>query len=334
MSRFRKALWLALGAVCLAWAGPALADPPAAAKTEPKKKPEPTKFLRVKRDKGDTPIALETAVVRYVPKSGEGGVTVDLVAAVHVGDKAYYEALNKKMAQYDVLLYELVAPEGTRIPKGGKREKGNPLSALQDLMKTVLDLESQTEQIDYQAKNFVHADLSPEKMAEAIKERGDDGLTIALSVAADLLRKQNLEEMKKQKEPAKGKKKDKEDDEPDLMGMLLDPNAAVKLKRAMAEQFEASGDDGGLGPTIGTILVADRNKAALKVLQKEIAKGKKKIGIFYGAAHMPDFEKRLAEDFDLKKDKAEWLTAWDLKARRGGVPPVLKLLEQLDKLDK
>jgi len=27
---------------------------------------------------------------------------------------------------------------------------------------------------------------------------------------------------------------------------------------------------------------------------------------------MPDFEKRLGDDFGLKKDKQEWLTAWDL----------------------
>jgi hypothetical protein len=331
MARSRRIPWLALGVVCLAWAGPALADPPAEKKAEPKKKPEPNRFLRVKRDKNDTPVALETAVVRYVPASGQGGVTVDLIGAVHVGDKAYYEALNKRMDEYDVLLYELVAPEGTRIPKGGKREKGNPIALMQDVLKNVLDLDSQVEQIDYTKKHFVHADLSPEKMAEAIKERGDDGLTIALSVAADFLRKQNLEEMKKGKEPPKGKKDKEQEEEPDLMALLLDPNAAVKLKRVMAEQFEAAGDDVGLGPTIGNILVADRNKAALKVLQKEIAKGKKKIGIFYGAAHMPDFEKRLRADFDLKRDKEEWLTAWDLKTKRAGVPPLLKFLEQLDK---
>jgi hypothetical protein len=326
----RKAAWLTLGVACLAWAGLApAADPPAPA--EPKKKPEPAKFLRVKRDKHDTPIALETATVRFVPKSGDGGISVDLIAAVHVGDKSYYDALNKQMEQYDVLLYELVAPEGTRIPKGGKREKDNPIAAVQGMLKSVLDLESQVEQIDYTKKNFVHADLSPEKMAEAIKERGDDGLTLALSVAADFLRKQNLEEMKKGKGQAKGKKDDDDEEEPDLLGMLLDPQAAVKLKRTMAEQFEAAGDDVGLGPTIGTILVGDRNKAALKVLQKEIAKGKKKVGIFYGAAHMPDFEKRLREDFDLKRDKEEWVTAWNLKPKRGGVPPILRLLEQLDK---
>jgi hypothetical protein len=331
MSRIRRTVGLALGALCLALAGPVLADPPADKRAEPKKKTDPTVFLRVKRDKKDTPVALETATVRYVPKSGDKGVTVDLIAAVHVGDQSYYDALNKQMEQYDVVLYELVAEEGTRIPKGGKREKSNPISVFQGMLKNVLDLESQVEQIDYTKKNFVHADLSPEKMAEAIKERGDDGLTIALSVAADILRKQNLEEQKKQKEPDKGKKAKDEDDEPDLLSMLLDPQAAVKLKRSMAEQFEAAGEDGGLGPTIGNILVADRNKAALKVLQKEIAKGKKKIAIFYGAAHMPDFEKRLAEDFDLKKDKVEWVTAWDLKAKRAGVPPILKLLEQLDK---
>jgi hypothetical protein len=322
MARFRNHLWLALAALFLAQL--AFADQP---KAEPKKKAA-TKFLRIQRDKDDDPIALQTAIVRYVPKTGEGGVTVDLIGAVHVGDKDYYAALNKKMEQYDVLLYELVAKEGTVIPKGGKRDNPNPLSMMQDMMKNMLDLESQVEQIDYTKKNFVHADLSPEKMAEAIKERGDDALTIGLSVVTDFLRKQNLEEMKQKKNPPKGQKKE---EEPDLFKMMLDPNASLKLKRLMAEQFEESGDDGGLGATIGTILVADRNKAALKVLQKEIAKGHKKIGIFYGAAHMPDFEKRLAEDFDLKKDKEEWLTAWDLKTKRGGVPPLFKLLEDLDK---
>jgi hypothetical protein len=330
MVRFRRILGLGLGLAVLAWTTPLhAADPPADKKADVKRKAEPPKFLRVKRDKDNTPIALETALVRYVPASGTGGITVDLIGAVHVGDKAYYEALNKQMQDYDVVLYELVATEGTRIPKGGKREKGNPIALLQDILKNVLDLESQVEQIDYTKKNFVHADLSPEKMAEAIKERGDNGLTIALSVAADMIRKQNLEEMKKKgKEPPADKK---QDEEPDLMALLLDPNAGVKLKRAMAEQFASTGDDVGLGPTIGAILVADRNKAACNVLQKEIAKGSKKIAIFYGAAHMPDFEKRLREEFDLKRDKEQWLTAWDIKPKRIGVPPLLKFLEQLDK---
>ncbi len=321
----RKFAVLALGVACLVWTGRAPADDaPAKARLPEAKKKDATKFLRVKRDAKDNPLALETATVRYVPATGEG-VTVDLIGVVHIGEKAYYDALNKKMEQYDVLLYELVAPEGTRVPKGGKREGGNPLSLLQGLMKSVLDLELQLEHIDYTKKNFVHADLSPEKMAEAMRERGEDALTVALSVVADFMRRANVQEQKKA-DKAKAAKGREDDEEIDLMGLLLDPNAAVKLKRLMAEQFESEGE-AGLGPTLNNILVADRNKACMKVLGKEMAKGKKKIGIFYGAAHMPDFEQRLRDEYGLKKDKEEWQTAWELKPKRGlNVPPLLKLL--------
>jgi hypothetical protein len=266
--------------------------------------------------------AMETAVVRYVPASGEGEVTVDLIGAVHVGDKAYYEKLNKLMEQYDVLLYELVAPQGT-VPKAGAKKNDNPLAMLQQGIKVLLGLEFQLEQIDYTKKNFVHADLSPEEMAEAIRKRGDDGLTLSLSVIADMLRQQNLQKMKPDKDKPK---------QPDLdLGeLLLDPQRAVKLKRLMAEQFEAlENPEGGFGKTIATILIEDRNKAALKVLTQQLAKGKKKIGIFYGAAHLPDFEKRLRDDFDLKKSKEEWIQAWDMKPGKGK-PGILDLLKLLD----
>jgi len=87
-------------------------------------------------------------------------------------------------------------------------------------MKNMLGLDSQLEQVDYSKKNFVHADLSPAKMKEAMKERGDTGTTVALSVLTDFLRKQNQMENKKGKEPpAKGKV----EEEPDLLSLLTDP---------------------------------------------------------------------------------------------------------------
>ena len=36
------------------------------------------------------------------------------------------------------------------------------------------------------------------------------------------------------------------------------------------------------------------------MLRKELAAGKKKIAIFYGAGHMPDLQKRLHDDFAMK----------------------------------
>ena len=95
-----------------------------------------------------------------------------------------------------------------------------------------------------------------------------------------------------------------------LMELINDP---LKMKLVMASQFSQSGVmEMGLGATLNQLVVTDRNVAAMKVMQKEIVKGKKKIAIFYGAAHMPDFEKRLIEEFGMAKTKQIWVDAWDL----------------------
>ena len=62
----------------------------------------------------------------------------------------------------------------------------------------------------------------------------------------------------------------------------------------------------------------------MDVLQRELERGSKRLGIFYGAAHMPDFERRLVLDFGLKKAGVEWRTAWNLRSSSGS--PLGKLL--------
>lgn len=301
-----------------------LARPPSAAPPAAKpaaiKKPAAPSFVRLQLGTDKQPVALETAITHYRP-AGKDGPEVDLVGVVHVGDRPYYEQLNRRLAGYDVVLYELVAPPGTRIPKGGKRPGGNPVAMLQEIVKTVLRLDLQTERIDYTRKNFVHADLSPEQMMEAMKKRGETGLTLALGIAADLLRQHNLAQMQagKQAAPAEGL---------DPIGLLLDPQGAVKLKRLMARQLAAlDSGDAGLGQTLNNLLIVDRNKAALRVLEKEMTRGHKRIAIFYGAGHMPDFERRLLADFGLRRRGQEWVRAWDLEERGTGLGDLLKLLD-------
>jgi hypothetical protein len=310
MLRTPKLIRYLLFSVCLLVTPALLAEQP----VEVKKTPA-TKFIRVQRDGNKEPTAMETAIVRYVPAQGDGKLTVDLIGVVHVGERDYYEKLNKHFEQYDVLLYELVAPQGTKVPKGGKRNSDNPLSMIQGMMQSVLGLESQLEHIDYTKKNFVHADLSPDEMKEAMKERGENVFTVTLGVITDMLKQQNLQERNKEKD------KDKNPHQPDLdpLALLVDPDASNKLKKMMAQQMEdMESGVGGLGQTLNTILIADRNKAVMKVFQKELAAGKKKIGIFYGAAHMPDFEKRLRDDFGMKRDSDQWFTAWDMTKKNRG----------------
>jgi hypothetical protein len=249
----------------------------------------------VNNDAGE-PQRMETSIVRFKSAKGEGDVIVDLVSAVHVGDKAYYEQLNKEFEQYDVVLYELVAPKGTRIPKGGRDASANPIAMLQGLTKSMLELESQTELIDYTKENLVHADMSPEDMSAAMKERGENGLTLFLGATADMIRQSNLQELKRERDGDAAVAT-----EEDPLAMLFDPQRGTKLKRQMARAFASPETlDGGLGPTLGRLLVNDRNAAAMKEFQKQLVAGKKKIAIFYGAAHMPDFQQRLEWYFGLQ----------------------------------
>lgn len=261
------------------------------------------RFLRVTRDKKGQPLTLETSVVRYVPADGKQDVAVDLVGAVHIGDKQYYRDLNKLFDTYDVVLFELVMAEGTKLPDG----KGRGDGGLAGMLKSTLDLESQVEKIDYTKKNFVHADLSPQKMGEAMRKRGDTGLTLTLSVFTDMMREANRREAQARKNPAK-----RTANEFDLFGALFAPDSHLRMKRLMADQMEESGDANAFGPTLSTLLIDDRNTAAAEVLDREIKKGHKKIAIYYGAAHMPDFDKRLTGAFKLKADKTTWLKAWDM----------------------
>ncbi len=315
MHRSLAKYWIPAG-LCLIWIAPAWAAPqtqtedrPAAAEkngkdqpAEKAKKPEGLEFIRVRKDEDGKPVALETAIVRYVSKTGDDGVTLDLIGAVHVGDRGYYDQLNKRFEQYDAMLFELVAEKGTVIPKGGK--KGGDMLPVQ-LMKSMLKLDSQLEHIDYTKKNFVHADLSMKEMKDAMAKRGEDGVTLTLGILRDVIKEANRME-KLQAENAV------ELPEITLADLLFQSSGAAKMKRFLAVQLAMQGT-GAMGETLNTLLIEDRNQAALKVFQTEMANGKRKIALFYGAAHMPDFEKRLLADYGLKRDKVEWVTAWDLR---------------------
>ncbi len=85
-------------------------------------------WVRLDYDANGEVRGMQTAVVRYTNKAaaGKDPVQVDLIGAVHIADPAYYEKLNERFKHYDVLLYELVAPEGTVVEKGRGTSKCAP----------------------------------------------------------------------------------------------------------------------------------------------------------------------------------------------------------------
>lgn len=256
----------------------------------------------LKDDEGGV-TALQTAIGRYegTPADASGSVRVDLVGAIHVGDRAYYRDLNKRFEGYDAVLYELVAPEGTVVPKGGRVGSDNPLGAMQNGMKGLLDLEHQLEVVDYTKPNFVHADMSPEELFSTMEARDEGFLKLYFRMVGQGIAEQT-------KAASKG-----ESAEFDLMKAMFSEDRPKKMKVALAGQLtQLEGLLTSFGGEKGTTLIHERNRTALDVLEREIAAGKKSVAIFYGAGHLTDMDKHLRERFGLRQTGKEWVTAWDL----------------------
>ena len=265
------------------------------------------RFLRLRRDAEGRPLALQTSLTRY--EDADRKTVVDLIGAVHIGETGYYKRLNKQFTLYDAVLYELVAPTGTRVPRG-ERPPGNPIAWLQQTAQNLLGLESQLEQIDYQRDNFVHADLSPQQIGDKMRERGDTPLTLGLTALAEMLREQNRAAADATEAPSAGEVGLEAMSWEDLVDLLGDP---LQLKQLLAEQFAQSGAlDGGLGPSLNRLLIGDRNQAAMDVLHRELDRGKRKIAIFYGAAHLPDLDQRIVNELGFERTHHVWVDAWDL----------------------
>ncbi len=261
-------------------------------------------YIRVQRDSRGAATALEVAIVRFVPQGNDHpGLEVDLVGAIHLADKKYYEALNKRFADCDVVLYELVAPEGTQIPKGGGDRDRSVLSSLQNSLTDLLDLQYQLAGVDYSRKNFVHADLSPEQFAKSMEDKGESVWSILTRLMAASMAQQAANP--------------NTNSDFDIMMAIFSPDRPLKLKRIFAEQFaDVDNFMAAFNGPEGSTLITERNKVALKELKHQIAAGRKKIAIFYGGGHMPDMQERLIADFHLKPAGTVWLEAWNLRNKK------------------
>ncbi|HTW94396.1 MAG TPA: hypothetical protein VMD30_06375, partial [Tepidisphaeraceae bacterium] len=107
-----------------------------------------------------------------------------------------------------------------------------------------------------------------------------------------------------------------------------------QFKLVIARQLgDMEADAMGLNGPDGSVIVTERNKQAIRVLQQEMADGKKNLAIFYGAAHMPDMSQRLA-DLGFHPVSTQWRMAWDLTIRPDQPSLVEKALDNLiDTLD-
>jgi hypothetical protein len=263
-----------------------------------------TVFTRIAVDDEERPRALQMSIVTYESADGKDLLSVDLISAIHIGDPSYYAELNQRFREYDVLLYELVAPPDAAAGGGLEKRKGI-LSTTQVGMTKLLDLSFQLDEINYDQPNFVHADLSPEELRQSMADRGESLYVYFWRIffatldeyAKDPLGLNDLQ----------------------MLSTMVASDQENSFKTMIAyEMTNIEQVQDILGEDSDSAVIGARNQRAIDVLKREINAGTTRIGIFYGVAHMPDLEERLLDQLELEYSATDWVDAWQL----GAEPPM------------
>jgi len=247
-----------------------------------------------------TPGELDTSVVTFENSKGQ---QVDLISAVHVADGGYYKNLNNRFKNYDTVLYELILPDdmaGQQLPAQMSSSSG--VSGIQGMLARSLGLTTQLDRINYSPKNFKHADLTQSGLSQKMAERKE---SLATYLMQALMKSASMDEKQLGISEA-------ELASIDLASVMSGTSSAKDrkvLKKLFASALSSSG--GLLSAMSDSAIIAERNKVALNVLDKQVQQGDRRMAIFVGAAHMPDMAQRLRKN-GWKRTKTDWLTAWTI----------------------
>ncbi|MCA9011362.1 MAG: hypothetical protein KDB01_16535 [Planctomycetaceae bacterium] len=278
-------------------------------------------YVRIRRNDRKLSVALETSVIHFADSKRYPNAAVDLIGAIHLGEPEYYEQLNELFKTYDVLLFEAVMPEEAvrrdLRPGGGdgSRRRGlndeqqwteakvglAAISVLQLGMKDALGMEFQLSGIDYTAKNFVHADMTAEEFEASMASRGESFSGMFL--------------MEMSKSVANQQENNPLAINLDVMLSMLTSDRLYRVRRIAAVQLAKSGNGDAFAGFDGTsTIITERNRKCLEVMDRELQKGQQKVGIFYGAGHFSDMEKRMVEEYGFERKSEDWLIAWHLRS--------------------
>lgn len=316
-SWFRGSTAAGLLALTTAWLPLAAAESAVDAAAEVSEATEEAReFIRfIEREDGSG--ALQTANARMVRE--EDGAVVDLLSVVHIGDADYYQRFNEAFPDYDSVLFELVgdpgdlvrasaraqadaaaaaAGEGAEGAAEPRRSSGSMLGSMQAAAGRALELAYQLEVVDYTGDNLVHADMDGATFRQRQRDRNEGFLQLYLrAVRMSMANPQAATTS---------------------FGLLDVAEAFVANDRANRLKWLMAGELGGaedlfklLEDDGGTVIIGERNQVAMDVLVARLEEGDRKIGIFYGAGHMDDFERRLKE-LGFRTEGLDWWTAWEL----------------------
>jgi Type II secretion system (T2SS), protein G len=158
---------------------------------------------------------------------------------------------------------------------------------------SALDTSLQVRSIDYDKANWLPADLPFEELLDRLWKRGERSATLEMLSDEDGL--------------AQG-----------IVRFLLSiVSKSPEFKKLVIETLGKSGEmssrkgGGGLGEVDRRIILDERNEAVIERLRAMLAAptAPGSVAIFYGAAHMGDFDATLRSEFGLERGDVRWFRA-------------------------
>jgi hypothetical protein len=194
--------------------------------------------------------------------------------------------------------------ESAGDPSSSAESKANRPDEKRDLYKELADalgVTLQVRSINYDRRGWEPADLPMEELLDRLWKRGERSMTLEM-LSSDSGFQQGAVRF--------------------LLSMVSNSPGFKKLViRALGEGGRRSSD--ALGAVDTRIIIDERNDAVIDTLHTLLAQSSQpaSVAIFYGAAHMRDFEDTLRADFGLEPDGVRWDSAmsvdeWNAKRVR------------------
>ncbi|MFM1823788.1 MAG: hypothetical protein RI967_2054 [Planctomycetota bacterium] len=175
-----------------------------------------------------------------------------------------------------------------------------------------LGVDLQVRSIDYDRPGWEPADLPMEELLDRLWRRGERSATLEMLSEQDGLRMRLVRF---------------------LLGFV---SKSPAFKKTVIGALGSASTESGLGSVDRRIILDERNEAVLDEIARLLAlpDPPASITVFYGAAHMPDFERVLAERHGYRATGEEWYAAmsvdeWSLKRLREAIARAESRLAEL-----
>lgn len=257
---------------------------------------------------------LQTGRRVFKPASGRGP-TIELLGAAHIGEPAYYAAIQQRMDRADAVLFEQVIderkpPNQLTPEESAKRRAGSAYHRLAGLV----GLSSQQELVRYDRKHFERCDMTLQQMRALLETEVAKGGKEAAEANAALREFDSL---------MKALRGDSWLVNFAFWAADKSEHLKASLKFSLVVKTPGAKEGLGLPSRLTQLINEDRSAHVLRDLPKFLTTrpAAKHLVIFYGAAHLPALAQGLLERGYVPAGPVAWLTVARSHPQAEGLEP-------------